>query len=57
MDVVRLFTNLLAVHRQQLQALAVQGEIQTEALAQLLEKEELRRMEPNVKLEEVEDQA
>uniref|UniRef100_A0A8C7NM55 SCAN box domain-containing protein n=1 Tax=Oncorhynchus mykiss TaxID=8022 RepID=A0A8C7NM55_ONCMY len=40
MDVVRLFTNLLAVHRQQLQALAVQGEIQTEALAQLLEKEE-----------------
>ncbi|XP_020340899.1 zinc finger and SCAN domain-containing protein 21 isoform X2 [Oncorhynchus kisutch] len=55
MDVVRLFTNLLAVHRQQLQALAVQGEIQTEALAQLLEKEELRRMEPDVKLEEVKD--
>ncbi|KAL0994267.1 hypothetical protein UPYG_G00120020 [Umbra pygmaea] len=55
MDVVRLFINLLSVHRQQLQALALQGEIQTEALAQLLEKEELRRMEPNVKLEDVED--
>ena len=38
---VRLFTSLIAAHRQQQQTLALQGEIQAEILAQLLEQEDV----------------
>lgn len=42
MDVVRLFTSLIAAHRQQQQTLALQGEIQAAILAQLLELEDVK---------------